>query len=250
MNPNRRDLLLNISRVPGLRPNSGESGNAPAGNGHVATSADKRLFHAPHKLDRPQCLAGRILESAQVEYGIAHQLSWPVVGHITAAVALRQLYASLCQRFCREQHVAQLGISTQSYDRKMFQQQQRVGDAALFAQLYQLLLKRLSRPIFNPPELKDLDQSSPRWRNVSWRRGRAFAKEVLLHVLHNNFLVLPIGRIQTVLVEDHLAMFAPGAPCLRGNLIVDALAEFGVERWLIQSGQFALELEAINHARL
>src|SRR5436305_4032594 len=52
--------------------------------------------------------------AAKIKYRIADQLPRPMVGNIAAAIALDELHASLRQLFMREQHIAQLGVSSRS----------------------------------------------------------------------------------------------------------------------------------------
>ncbi len=85
-----------------------------------------------------------------------------------------------------------------------------------------------------------------RWRNVLCGRRRAFAEEELLHLFHDYFLILLAGRIQTVFVEQHLAVLCPLAPGLLGNLVVNLLTQFRIERRLFQPRQFLFQFGAEN----
>ena len=64
------------------------------------------------------------------------------------------------------------------------------------------------------------------------RRGRALAEEELLHLLHDDFLVLLTRGVQTVFVEQHLAEFHPLVPRLLRDVFVDSLAKFAIKRGL------------------
>ena len=62
---------------------------------------------------------------------------------------------------------------------------------------------------------------SVRWWNVfGWTRG-SLTEEKLLHLLHDDFLILLARRIQAIFVEQHLAVFHPLAPRLLRDLVID-----------------------------
>src|SRR5215470_9580755 len=83
-------------------------------------------------------------------------------------------------------------------------------------------------------------------RNVLGRRRRSFTKEVLLHLLHDNFLIFPACRIQAIFIEQHLAELDPRVPRLLGNAVINFLTQIVVERRLFESGKILLELYAKN----
>ncbi len=75
-------------------------------------------------------------------------------------------------------------------------------------------------------------------------RAAAFAKEILLHLLHDYFLIFAAGWIQAVFVQKHFAELGPAGPGFAGDLIVDFIAEFRIERRLVQSRKFFVKLGA------
>src|SRR5580704_6324368 len=81
--------------------------------------------------------------------------------------------------------------------------------------------------------------------------GSAFAEEILIHLFNDGFLVFPAGRIQAVLVEQHLAEFCPTLPCLLRDVFVYLLSKFRVKGWLIQPWKFFVQLDteyrALSH---
>ena len=83
-------------------------------------------------------------------------------------------------------------------------------------------------------------------RNVlgGWRR--AFTEEELFHLFHDHFLILFSCWVQAIFVEEHFAILRPLAPGLLRDLVVDFVAEFGIERRFLESGQFLLQLDAKN----
>src|SRR5580692_3751666 len=88
-------------------------------------------------------------------------------------------------------------------------------------------------------------------RHVLLGRSGAFAEEILLHLFDDGLLVFPAGRIQAVLVEQHLAEFRPALPCLLRDIFVDLLTKFRVKGWLIQPWKFLVQLDteyrALSH---
>src|ERR1700694_4537279 len=51
-------------------------------------------------------------------------------------------------------------------------------------------------------------------RHEFFRKLRAGAKEVWLHLLHQKLLGFRLPGLQTVLVQQHLGMLGPHAPCV------------------------------------
>jgi|SRR5450755_3108877 hypothetical protein len=82
--------------------------------------------------------------------------------------------------------------------------------------------------------------------NVLGGQGRAFAKKILFHLLHDYFLVFTTGGIQAVFIQKHFAEFGPASPSLAGDLIVDFVPQVGIEGRLVQTWQFFVELGAEN----
>src|SRR5437868_7586871 len=81
-----------------------------------------------------------------------------------------------------------------------------------------------------------IDSGLLSWGHVLFRRGNALTKEILLHLLHDGSLIFLACRVQPVFVEQHLAELRPPVPGFAGDVLVDSLAEFGVERGLVQTG--------------
>src|SRR5262245_5423935 len=84
-------------------------------------------------------------------------------------------------------------------------------------------------------------------RNVSgWKRS-AFPEEKVFHVLGDQLLRLFLPGHEPVFVEDHLHPILPELPCLRGDVLVDALAELAWPGGRVESGQLFLEFLAHDH---
>ena len=103
----------------------------------IAAGADQNFFQAAHKLYG----ADFGLEAAQIEDRIGDELAGTMEGDVAAAIDFVQLDTALRQELRRGQHVVQTGIASERDDRRMLQQQQRVLDAAGFAQLEQRALE-------------------------------------------------------------------------------------------------------------
>lgn len=73
-----------------------------------------------------------------------------------------------------------------------------------------------------------------RW-DVFLREGRAFAEEELLHLLNEELLGLGSPRLKPVFVEEHFLVVDPLAPRRLGDILVDFLSEFRVERGLVEA---------------
>src|SRR6266851_1508400 len=82
---------------------------------------------------------------------------------------------------------------------------------------------------------------------VLFRRGCALAEKVLFHLLDDRGLVLTAGGVKPVLVQQHLAEFRPSLPGLEGDVVVDLLAQFRIERRLIQPRKLFFQLDAEDH---
>jgi hypothetical protein len=85
-----------------------------------------------------------------------------------------------------------------------------------------------------------------RW-NVIRRQRCALSKEVLLHLLEEEFLSLWSTKIQTVLVHEHLHVLHPHSPRLFRDVVVDPPPQrMAFERNFLQSFHLVLELDAKN----
>src|SRR5438046_7038345 len=77
-------------------------------------------------------------------------------------------------------------------------------------------------------------------------RCYSFSKEILLHLLDDDFLIFAPRRIQPVLIQQHLAEFCPRVPRLLRDVLVDFLAQLSIKRRLVQSREFLLKFDAEN----
>ena len=73
-----------------------------------------------------------------------------------------------------------------------------------------------------------------------WTRG-SLTEEKLLHLLHDDFLILLARRVQAIFVQQHFAVFHPLAPRLLRDLLVDLFPQVAVERRLGEPRQFLFQ---------
>ena len=87
---------------------------------------------------------------------------------------------------------------------------------------------------------------SLRWRNVFGGTRGSFAEEKLLHLLHDDFLILLARRVQAIFVQQYFAVFHPLAPRLLRDLLVDLFSQVAVEGRLGEPRQFLFQFCAEN----
>src|ERR1700681_3712551 len=105
---------------------------------------------------------------------------------------------------------------------------------------------RASSPAPIANSISFLTNSLVRGRDVFSGAGRAFSEEKLLHLLHDDLLILLARRIQAILIQQHLAMLHPLAPSLLRDVFVNLLAQFAVEWRFRKPRQFTFQFCAEN----
>ena len=78
-------------------------------------------------------------------------------GDVTAAVTLEYFHAPPGQQLGRGHDVLLLAVAAESDDRRVFEQQQDIADAAFFAQVDEALLQAEAGGVVNRSELEDGD---------------------------------------------------------------------------------------------
>src|SRR5579864_7110198 len=100
-----------------------------------------------------------------------------------------------------------------------------------------------------PPPYRWSSLSLRFWRHVTWRQRRAFAEEIIFHLLEQEFLRFLSAEVQPVLVHDHLHLLQPHLPGFLGDALIDALAErMAIEGRLVEPRHFLLEFDAEDFA--
>ena len=84
-------------------------------------------------------------------------------------------------------------------------------------------------------------------RLVTLRSLAAGAEEVLLHLLHDEVLVLLFPRLQTILIEQHLHVVLPVGPGLLADVFIDALPQRAVKRSFVKTFGLMPQLYALHH---
>ena len=181
MHADRRQLLLRdsairtrhgISAAPG--PYSGALRNTLGHHAKVRAGADQCLLHHAHEIHRTQkrpALAGPL--AAQIEDGVADQLSRPVIGHIAAAVHLMLFHVTRSQPLVTRQYVGARCVPTHRNYWRMLQQKQRIADHALLARRDHARLDRQGLCIGHTTEMEQMDEQIarrsppclPHWRS-------------------------------------------------------------------------------------
>jgi hypothetical protein len=88
-----------------------------------------------------------------------------------------------------------------------------------------------------------------RWRDVFFGEFAAGAEEELVHLLDEELLGFFGPGLEAVLVEEHLLALDPFAPGFLGDVLVDLLAEVGVEGRFVEAFHFGFVFGAENHVR-
>src|SRR5438876_7281877 len=76
-------------------------------------------------------------------------------GHISPSVAFEDLNSALGKEFRRRNNICRFGVSTQSDDGRVLKQEQRVTNAGVLAERYQLFLQAQAGSVVESAELED-----------------------------------------------------------------------------------------------
>jgi dihydrolipoamide dehydrogenase len=128
-------------------------GDVVAGSPQLAhVAAREGLVAVGHIAGRPAApLNARRIP--QVQDWIADDLSRAVVGHVAAAVRLVEGDARPLKRLSRGQQMLPASVPPQGDDVRVLEDQQLVGDCALFAFLDQRALQQHGCAVFHPPQV-------------------------------------------------------------------------------------------------
>src|SRR5688572_15392536 len=83
------------------------------------------------------------------------------------------------------------------------------------------------------------------WRHVAGRPVRARAEEMLLLLLREVVASFLVGKVEPVLVDQHLLLLEPLLPGFLGDVLEDTLAQCARIRWKIKAFCLAPQLYAI-----
>src|SRR5271170_304046 len=135
-----------------------------------------------------------------------------------------------------------MGCNTPS----MLPEPERPGQRKVFCVKFQREMPGLDEPPF------DTELGRRVYENVSeeaWKMWGEHCKMLLNEYRLNpanrqDQEILAVGGIQPVFVQEHLAMLAPHLPGFLRDVFINPPAQFRVERRLVQSRHFPLELHA------
>ncbi len=138
----------------GLGPDAGEGGDAFTGDAEVAAGTDEHFFETADVCDGADARRG----GAEVEDGIADELSGAVEGDIAAAVGFEQFDAAGGEGFAGEEDVAAVGVAAEGDDGRMFEEKEGVADTVLFAEFDEGLLEVERGGVVGEAEMEEVDQ--------------------------------------------------------------------------------------------
>jgi hypothetical protein len=140
-----------------VRPLTRFVGIAKSAQVRIRTSSRRRTKStAPRVFRRADGASLRSTsEAAEIEDGVADDLSGAVESDIAAAVAFEKFDAALGKHFGRRDYVGGFGVAAQRDDWLVFEQEQDIADLLFFAQRDQLLLQAQARGVVECPELDD-----------------------------------------------------------------------------------------------
>src|SRR5262245_14743839 len=84
-------------------------------------------------------------------------------------------------------------------------------------------------------------------RNVTGRTVGAGAEEMLLHLAHKIIPSFLVGKVEPVLIHQHLLMLQPLPPGLLRYLLENALAQLAWIGREIKAFRLAAQLDALYH---
>jgi hypothetical protein len=115
-------------------PNAGESGDATGTDAVDSAEADEGFFHHADEVDWTEAAAAGVLKAAEIEDGVADQLSGAVVGDVAPAIDFVQGDTAAGQQFIRGKDVGSAGVAAEGEDRGMLEQKDGVFDETIQAQ--------------------------------------------------------------------------------------------------------------------
>src|SRR5712691_11384397 len=88
-------------------------------------------------------------------------------------------------------------------------------------------------------------------RHVAWWQGSAFTKEEIVHLLQDEGIHFRVHGVETIFVHDHGQEALPEFPGFHGDVLIDALTEFGsTDRLDHFQSDFPLDIVFVNARRL
>lgn len=104
-------------------PDAGESGDAAGTDAIDTAEADESFFHHADEIDRTEAASAGVLERAQVEDGIADELTRAVVGDVAPAIDVVECDAAAFEEFVGGEDVGAAGIATEREYGRVFEEE-------------------------------------------------------------------------------------------------------------------------------
>lgn len=150
-----------VWRGSGHRPYAGALADALREDAEVVAGANDGFFHEADEVDGAEVralFAGEI--AAQIEDGVADELSGTVVGDISAAIDLVYLDALCGEEFITREDIGAGGVAAEGKDGGMLQQDERVSDALCLARGDDLVHDADAFCVGDAAELEEVDDHS------------------------------------------------------------------------------------------
>ena len=141
-------------------PYAGEPGDATGADAINAAEADQSLFHHSNEIHRAETTSGCVLETAEVEDGIANQLAGAMIRDVATTVDFVQGNAATGEELVGSQDVGTAGIAAKGEHRGMFKQEKGVLDEAFESQGGNFGLEPESIFVADTPQVEVLDHGS------------------------------------------------------------------------------------------
>jgi hypothetical protein len=109
-------------------PYTGESGDAAGADAVDSAKSDEGFFHHADKVDGTEATAAGVLETAEIEDGIADELAGTVVGDVAAAIDFVEGDAAAQELFAGREDVGTAGVAAKGEDGWVFEEQEGVVD--------------------------------------------------------------------------------------------------------------------------
>jgi hypothetical protein len=103
-------------------PDPGESSDTAGADAINSAEADQGFFHHANEIDGTEATAACILETAEIEDGVADELSGAVISDVAAAVDFVQGDTAAGEEFVRSEDVGAAGVAAEGEDRGMFEE--------------------------------------------------------------------------------------------------------------------------------
>jgi hypothetical protein len=136
-------------------PYPGETADAAGRDAVDFAHTDEGFFHEADKVDGAETGgAAGVAETAEVEDRVADQLAGAMIGDVSAAVDFVESDATACQKRVGGQNVGAVGVAAKSKNRRVFEEEQGIVNAALEAEFDQLRLETKSFIVGNSAEIE------------------------------------------------------------------------------------------------